>query len=296
MLKKAVYLLALALIAVATPAGADSPPTFDTASLDSGPNTPNSRLKVLDQVGIDQHLDVQLPLDTPFVDDTGKAIKLGDEFRTRPVLLQFIQFSCQNLCTLECNGLCRAMNGCTLSPGRDYDVLTISFDPRETTELAALKRHNYLSQVNKDGIGDAWHFLTGTQEAIQKVTQAAGFRFVYDPDHDQFIHSGALMICTPDGHLSKYLYGAEYAPNDLRLAVADASVSKIGSLSDSFLLYCFHYDPDTGKYTLAVRNILRAGAALTLGAVGLFVGINLRRERLAAPLPDGGSPRSGRTA
>jgi protein SCO1 len=283
MRKYAVYLLSVALLGVVVSARADSPPRFDTSSLDTSQAVPNSRLKILDEVGIDQHMNTQLPLDTPFTDENGKAIRLGDEFHTRPVLLQFVQFSCQNLCTLELNGLCRAVNGCALTPGKDYDVLTISFDSRETADLAKMKKHNYESQVNKDGVDGAWHFLTGSKDAIQKVTQAAGFRFVYDPDHDQFVHSGALMICTPDGHLSKYLYGAEYAPNDLRLAIADASVSKIGSLSDAFLLYCFHYDPDTGKYTPAVRNLLRAGATLTLGAVALFVGINLRRDRHSAP-------------
>jgi protein SCO1/2 len=274
------HLLPLLLIASAASVRADAPPRFDTGSLDNSQSTSNTKTAIMDQVGIDQHLDVQLPLDAVFTDETGKSVKLGDEFGSRPVLLQFIQYSCQNLCTLELNGLCRAVNGCALSPGRDYDILTISFDSRETSDLGALKKHNYVSQINKDNVAPAWHFLTGSADSIQKVTQAAGFRFVYDAPRDQFVHTGALMIVTPDGHLSKYLYGAEYAPNDLRLAVADASSSKIGSLSDVVLLYCFHYDPETGKYTLAVRNILRVVAALTLGSLALFVGIHLRRERL----------------
>lgn len=277
----------LALIAVAAVVlasaqlRADDPPRFDTPTLNNGPTATSAKPKILDNVGIDQRLNESLPLEVPFTDQDGKAVKLGDYFKDRPVLLLLVQFGCKNLCTLELNGLCRAANGCTLMPGRDYDILTISFDPRETAALAWEKKRTYESQINKDGVADAWHFLVGSQDSITKVTQAVGFRYVYDAANDQFIHSGALMIVTPDGRLSKYLYGAEYAPNDVRLAVADAGASKIGSLSDEILLYCFHYDPTTGKYTLAVRNLLRVCAALTLGSVVLFVVLNLRRERHA---------------
>jgi len=275
-------LLALLVIAAAPAARADSAPRFDTGNLDNGQTTTNVRPKILDNVGIDQHLNQQLPMDAVFTDDTGRTAKLGDFFNKRPVLLQLIQFSCQNLCTLEVNGLCRAANGCTLQPGQDYDILTISFDPKETTPLAAAKKRNYVSQINKSGVAAAWHFLTGSPDSIAAVTQAAGFRYVYDAANDQYVHSGALMIVTPDGRMSKYLYGAEYAPNDLRLSIADATDNKIGTLSDAILLFCFHYDPETGKYTVAVRNLLRLGATLTLGGVGLFVVMQLRRERSAA--------------
>jgi protein SCO1 len=282
-------ILVLALIAVAAiglrsaPLRADdTAPRFDSqAPLDSGPSTPNIRPKIFDNVGIDQHLDAQLPMDLPFTDQDGKAVKLGDYFKDRPVLLLMIQYSCKNLCTLELNGLCRAANACALLPGRDYDILTISFDPRETAAMAWDKKRLYESQINKDGVAGAWHFLVGSQDSITKVTQAAGCRYVYDAANDQFIHSGALMVCTPDGRLSKYLYGAEYEPNDLRLAVADAGQSKIGSLADEILLFCCRYDPATGRYTLAVRNLLRVAAAITLGSVVLFVMLNLRRERHA---------------
>jgi protein SCO1 len=279
----------LALIAIAAtlagsaPLYADSAPRFDSqAPLDSGPSTTNVKPKILDGVGIDQHLNGQLPLDLPFTNEDGKAVKLGDYFKDRPVLLLLVQFGCKNLCTLELNGLCRAANACALMPGRDYDILTISFDPRENAALAWAKKRTYESQINKDGVVGSWHFLVGSQDSIDKITRAVGFRYVYDKANDQFVHSGALMIVTPDGRLSKYLYGAEYEANDLRLAVADAGASKIGSLSDEILLYCFHYDPTTGKYTLAVRNLLRVFAALTLGSLILFLVLNLRRERHAA--------------
>ena len=260
-------------------------PRFDTGNSDYGAMTQNARPKVLDNVGIDQHLDAQLPLDTPLTDESGRLVKLSDYLGVRPVLLQFVQFSCRNLCTLELNGLCRSLNACGRTgfmPGTDYDILTISFDTRETAADARGKKQMYVSQINiasAERVAGAWHFLTGSPDAIKRLTDTAGFRFVYDARNDQFIHSGAMMIITPDGHLSKYLYGAEYRPNDVRLAVADASANGIGSVSDSFLLYCFHYDPATGRYTLAIRNLLRAGGVLTLAGVAGFIGVQIRRER-----------------
>jgi protein SCO1 len=282
MLGKIAIFTALIGLAAAPVVRADSAPRFDTGTLDNSSTSSNVKPKILNDVGIDQKLDALLPLDTPFTNEDGKAVKLGDYFGKRPVLLTIVQYSCQYLCTAELNGMCRACNACAkagLLPGRDYDLLTISFDPRETANDAASKKHTYEYQINTDNVAASWHFLTGSPDSIKAVTQAVGFRYVYDADHDQYIHSGALMIVTPDGHLSKYLYGAEYQPNDVRLSVADAGYNKIGSLSDSFLLYCWHYDPVTGKWTLAVRNLLRAGGALTLGALGLFIGLQLRRER-----------------
>jgi protein SCO1/2 len=282
MLNKFFIFAALCLIGLAMPARAEdnSAPRFDTGNLDSGDTTTNARPKILDSVGIDQHLNEQLPMDVVFTDETGQSHKLGDYFGQRPVLLQIIQFGCEKLCTLELNGMCRAANGCALQPGRDYDILTISFDAREKPALGMSKKMNYTSQINRDGVAAAWHFLTGSQASIDALTKAVGFRYAYDAPRDQFVHAGALMIVTPDGRLSKYLYGAEYAPNDLRLSVADAGQSKIGSLSESFLLYCFHYDPDTGKYTVAVRNLLRLFAGITLTALVGFISIQFMRERI----------------
>jgi protein SCO1 len=279
-----IVLTGRALLAQSQVAPTDGgPPRFDSSALNAGQSTLNVKPQILNNVGIDQKLDAQLPLDTPFTDESGRAVKLGDFFGQRPVMITIVQFSCQNLCTLELNGLCRALNSCALQPGKDYELVTISFDPRESTEAAAGKKRIYQYQVNKDGIAGAWHFLTGSPESIKKITEAIGFRYVYDAAHDQYVHSAALMIATPDGRMSKYLYGAEFEPNDIRLSVADADQSKVGSLSEEFLLYCFHYDPVTGKWTVAVRNLLRAGAVLTLGAVGSFVGIQVLRERRAKP-------------
>jgi protein SCO1/2 len=264
---------------------ADSAPRFDTGTIGTGTTTSNVKPAALDAVGIDQKLNNPLPLDATFVDENGKSVKLGDYFGKRPVLLTLVQYSCQFLCTAELNGLCRSVNACALEPGVDYDILTISFDPRETAVNAAAKKKVYQYQINKQHVAESWHFLTGTPESIKLVTDAVGFRYVYDKTHDQYIHSGALMICTPDGRLSKYLYGAEYQPNDVRLSVADAGQSKIGGLSEVFLMYCWHYDPVAGKWTLAVRNLLRAGGVVTLAAMGLFIGVQLRRERRQTPGP-----------
>jgi protein SCO1 len=262
----------------------DSPPRFDTGSLDNGPSANNARPRILDQVGIDQHLNGQLPMDAVFTDETGRSARLGDFFNKRPVVLQILQFNCQNLCTMELNGMCRTASACPLQPGTDYDIMTISFDPTETPQIGASKKQIYVSQINKDGVAGAWHFLTGSPDSIKAVTQAAGFRYAYDATNKQYVHSGALFILTPDGRLSKYLYltAGEYSPNDLRLAVADAGASKIGSLSDEILLFCFHYDPDTGRYTLAVRNLLRLFGGITVLALGTFMFLQFRREKLAA--------------
>jgi protein SCO1 len=259
-------------------------PRFDTGAVNNGPSATNYRPEILNEVGIDQKLDSLLPLDAPFVDENGKAVKLGDYFNARPVLLTLVQYTCQNLCTLELNGLSRAINTCELQPGQDYELVTVSFDPRETPMDATLKKRIYESQVNKPGVSSSWHFLTGSQDSIKRLTQAAGFRYVYDEQNQQYVHSAALMIATPDGHMSKYLYGAEFAPNDIRLAVAEADQSKIGSLSDIVLLYCFHYDPVSGKYTVAVRNLLRAAGVITVLTVGSFIGLQFLRDRRAARL------------
>jgi protein SCO1/2 len=285
MLAKIAILTVLIGLAAGPLVRADSAPRFDTGALDNGATATSVKPKILDNVGIDQKLDAQLPMDAVFTDETGKTVKLGDMFGKRPVLLTLVQYSCQFLCTAELNGMCRACNACAkagLEPGKDYDLLTISFDPRETLNEAALKKRTYEYQINADNVASSWHFLTGSPDSIKAITDAVGFRYVYDAEHDQYIHSGALMIVTPDGHLSKYLYGAEYQPNDVRLSVADAGLSKIGTLSDVFLMYCWHYDPVTGKWTLAVRNMLRVGATLTLGGLGLFIGLQIRRERRRA--------------
>jgi len=287
MLKTTAIFFALGLIGLAMPLRAEdnSPPRFDTGNLDTPQGTSNARPRILDQVGIDQHLNGQLPMDAVFTDETGAAKPLSAFFGKRPVVMQIVQFNCANLCSMEMNGMCRTASACPLQPGKDYDLLTISFDPTETAELGAAKKRNYQSQINKDGVAGAWHFLTGSPDSIKALTQAAGFRYVYDAPNKQYVHSGALFIATSDGRLSKYLYltAGEYSPNDMRLAVADAGNEKIGSLSDEILLFCFHYDPDTGRYTLAVRNLLRLFASITLLGLVSFILIQVRRERHRRP-------------
>ncbi|MCH5374305.1 MAG: SCO family protein [Planctomycetes bacterium] len=226
---------------------------------------------VLQDVGIDQRLDEQVPLDLPFVDETGKPVKLGDYFDGKPVILVLAYYRCPMLCTLVLNGVVEGMSKIPLVLGKDFRVVTVSFDPRETHELAAVKRKNYLKKYGRPGAADGWHFLTGKQDAIRRLTKAVGFRYVYDKKDDQFIHASGIMILTPTGKISRYLYDVHYSGRDLRLALVEASANKIGSPADQVLLYCFHYDPSAGKYTASVMNFIRLGGVLTMLGIGALV-------------------------
>ena len=233
----------------------------------------------LQNVGFDQRLNQQLPLDLPFVDETGEPVLLRDYFTGKPVILVLAYFRCPMLCTLVLNGLVDSLREIPLTIGRDFDVLTVSFDPRETPPLAAAKRENYLKRYGRPGAGGGWHFLTGKQEAIDRLTRAVGFRYVYDAQQDQFIHASGIIILTPSGKLSRYFYGIQYPPLDLRLGLVEASAGKIGSPADQVLLHCFHYDPATGKYTASILNYARALGVLAILAVVAFVWFLWRAHR-----------------
>ncbi|MGE5357972.1 MAG: SCO family protein [Bacteroidales bacterium] len=234
----------------------------------------------LKKVAFDQKLNAQLPLDLPFVDETGRPVTLGDYFRHgRPVVLSLVYYECPMLCTLVLNGLAGAMKGMSLEPGRDYDIVTVSFNPRETPQLAAAKKKTYVGRYGHAEVAASWHFLTGTDAAIKQLTEAVGFHYVYDPATGQYAHATGLMIATPDGRLAKYLYGIEYAPRDLRLALVDASAGKIGTPVDRLLLYCYHYDPKTGKYGVVVMNLIRIGGVITMVGLGAFIAVLGTRER-----------------
>jgi protein SCO1/2 len=221
----------------------------------------------LQDVGFDQRLNQPLPLELTFTDETGTPVKLGDYFTDRPVILVLVYYRCPMLCTLVLNGLVNAMKTTPLTLGKDYRVVTVSFDPRETWQLAAAKRENYLVQYDQPGGGEGWHFLTGKPESINPLTTATGFRYVYDAEKDQYLHASGIVVATPGGKISRYLYGIEFPSRDLRLALVEASENKIGSPVDQVLLYCFHYDPAAGKYTATVMNFVRAGGVLTFAAV-----------------------------
>jgi protein SCO1/2 len=231
-----------------------------------------------------------MPLDVPFADEQGRRVRLGDYFGRRPVVLAFVYYDCPMLCTQVLNSLASSLNVLSLEPGKDFEVVTISFDPREKPPLAAAKKASSLERYRRAGAAEAWHFLTGDQAAIARATSAAGFRFVWDSRLKQFAHPTGVIVLTPEGRLARYLFGIDYGPRDLRLALVDASAGRVGSPADSFLLYCYHYDPITGRYGLMVMRLIRGAAIATVLGLGLFVGLMIRRERIAS---NGARPHSG---
>jgi protein SCO1/2 len=249
---------------------------------EAGP--PSSQLpQALREIGFDQNLDQRVPLDTRFRDEAGATVRLGDYFGKRPVVLVFAYFDCPMLCTLVVNGLSSVLGVLSLNPGRDFEIVTVSFNPRDTPAAAAAKKASYLERYKRPGAAEGWHFLTGDQPAIDRLTKAAGFRYAWDADTRQFAHPSGVIVLTPDGRLARYLFGIEYGPRDLRFALVEASAGKVGSPVDSLLLYCYHYDPMTGRYGLAIMRAIRLAGAATVLALGAFIVVMARRERHSAP-------------
>lgn len=239
----------------------------------------DARSPISREVGLDQHLDAKLPLDLVFRDEAGQSVRLGDYFGDRPVIVNFVYFRCPMLCTQVLNGLLKSSNAMPLELEKDYEIVSISIDPRETPQLAADKKERYLSKYRRPGGPAGWHFLTGGPEAIQQITQAAGFRYQYDEASDQYAHASGILVATPEGRISRYLYGIDYNPNDLRLALVESSENKIGTVVDQFLLLCYHYDPKTGKYGFVISGALRLAGTCTAIALGIFLWTNFRQER-----------------
>ncbi len=238
---------------------------------------------LLDGIGIDQQLGAQIPADLIFRDETGREVRLGDYFGKRPIVLALVYYKCPMLCTLVLNDLTRGLNGMPINVGEQFDVLTVSFDPSETPDLAAQKKKQYLREYRRPHADEGWHFLTGDQPSIDRLTQAVGFHYKYDPKFDQYVHSSGLTVLTPQGRISKYFFGIGYSSIDLRLALADASGSRVGSPTERILLYCFHYDPSTGRYSLAITRLLRVAGAATIALLATLLFVSLRRERAARP-------------
>jgi len=233
----------------------------------------------LEGVGIDQKLDEQIPLNLVFRDEAGRDVPLSTFFQPKkPVILALVYYRCPMLCTQILTGLESSLKAVSFNPGQDFEVVSVSFDPKDTPELAASKKQMYLRRYGRPNSANGWHFLTGGEASIQALTGAAGFHYKYDPKTDQFAHASGIMILTPEGHLSRYFYGVEYAPRDVRLGLVEASQNKIGSPVDQILLFCYHYDPATGKYGAIVINILRATAAAFVLIGGGFLLIVLRRD------------------
>lgn len=243
------------------------------------PGQPSSATPpALQQVRFDQKLDAALPLDATFKDDTGATVRLGDLYGKRPVVLAFVYYECPMLCNQILNGLVSGLGVLDQTVGTDFDVVAISFDARETPVQAAAKKATYTDSYKRPGSEAGWHFLTGDEVNIKRVTDAAGFQFAWDAATQQFAHASGVIVTTPDGRLARYLFGIEYPPRDLKFALMESSEGRIGSVVDQVLLYCYHYEPATGTYSLVVMNAVRMGGALTVAALLGFVAISLRRD------------------
>ena len=272
-----VAIFAVACCAYAQP-GQPAPPVVSRTMQDANlkPALPGA----LQGVGIDQRLDRQLPLDLMFKDEAGRDVALSSFFRTgKPVVLALVYYRCPMLCTQILSGLGSSLKAMTLNPGQDFEVVSVSFDPADTPETAAARKQTYLKRYNRPNTANGFHFLTGTEESIKALTSAVGFRYRYDPATDQFAHASGIMIATPEGRLSRYFYGVEYAPRDVRLGLVEASANKIGSPVDQVLLFCFHYDPATGKYGAVAINLLRISGAAFVLIGGAFLLVMLKREK-----------------
>jgi protein SCO1 len=257
---------------------APAQPTFNMID----PNLKAKLPAALQGVGIDQRLDQQVPLNLVFRDEAGRPVPLASFFHGKPVLLALVYYRCPMLCTQILSGVVSSLKAVSLNPGRDFEVVSVSFDPKDTPETAAEKKENYLRRYNRPNTANGFHFLTGDETNIKALTDAVGFHYRYDPISQQFAHASGIMILTPDGRLSRYFYGVEYAPRDVRLGLVEASNNKIGTPVDQILLFCFHYDPTTGKYGAFAINLLRGVGAVFGLLFGGFLLVAWRRDSRAS--------------
>lgn len=242
----------------------------------------NGMPEALKEVGIEQRLGEQLPLEAVFKDENGQPVKLGSYFQKgRPIILALVYYECPMLCNEILNGLTGSLKGMSFDAGKEFDVVAISFDARENEkpDLAKNKKASYMERYGRPGTENGWHFLTGEQASIDAVTKAVGFNYRWDEKTNQFAHAGGITVITPDGKLSKYFYGIDYAPKDLKFALMESAENKVGSIADKLLLYCYHYDPASGTYGFAVLRALRVAGVLTLLAMGTMGFIFWRRSR-----------------
>ena len=275
-----VFSVSFVSFVVCPPQAAAQMTTAPASAYKRDPGTPASSVpKLLREVGFDQNLNQPVPLDLPFADEHGRPVRLGDYFGSRPVVLALVYYDCPMLCTQVLNSLTSALGVLSLDPGKDFEIVTVSFDPREKPPLAAAKKASYIDRYKRRGADAGWHFLTGGEASIDRLSKAVGFRYVWDDTVKQFAHPTGIMVLTADGHLSRYLFGVEYWPRDLRFALIDASAGKIGSPVEQVLLYCYHYDPETGRYGFVIMRAIRIAAAATVFALGAFIFLMIKRER-----------------
>lgn len=241
-----------------------------------------SSARVFSEVGVDQKLDAQIPLGLVFRDEMGDTVSLSQYFHSKPVIVSLVYYNCPMLCTQILNGMVETFRVLKFTAGEEFEVITVTIDPSESHELAAEKKSMYVEAYGRTGVEKGWHFLTGDQESIKKLADAVGYRYVYDEKSGQFAHGSAIMVATPDGKLARYLYGIEYGGKDLTFSLMEAAKGKIGTPVDRILLLCYHYDPETGKYSVLVTNLLRGGGVLVLLILGGFIGVNFIRDRRKA--------------
>jgi protein SCO1/2 len=237
------------------------------------------QIPALREVGIDQKLDAKIPLDTVFTDETGKDVTVGTYFGSRPVILALVYYECPMLCTQVLNGLVGSLEGLAFTAAQEFEVLVVSFDPGETPAVAADRKKTFLRRYGRPGVESSVHFLTGREASIKTLADAVGFRYAYDRETDQYAHPAAITVLTPEARVSRYLYGIDFAPRDLRLALVEAAGGRIGTALDQALLFCYHYDPETGKYGFVIMNVVRLAAGATVLAMGATIFFSLRRER-----------------
>jgi len=237
------------------------------------------RIPLLKEVDIEQKLGAKVPLDLPFVDENGKDVTLAQYFGARPVVLALVYYECPMLCTQVLNGVYSSMEALPFTTGKEFDLLVVSFDPGDTPQLAAKKKAAYFARYRRPGSDAGMHFLTGRQESITALTKAIGFKYVYDESIKQFAHPAAVTVLSKDAQISQYLYGIEFAPRDLRLALIDAGDGKVGTAVDQIMLYCYHYDPTTGKYGVAIMAVVRGAGILTVAILGISIFRNTRRPQ-----------------
>ncbi|MGE0393592.1 MAG: SCO family protein [Vicinamibacterales bacterium] len=270
-----------ALFVLALPAYAQQQPGLP-GSLETPGQASSVVPKQLEGVSFQQRLDTRLPLETAFTDESGRAVTLGDYFGKKPVVLAFVYYQCPMLCLQIFNGTASSLKVLPFEAGRDYDVVFVSFDPRDTPEAARAKKAALLADYHQTDRADGWHFLTGTEENIAALTRAAGFSYRWDEQRQEFAHVSGVLVVTPDGRLSRYFYGIEYSPRELRMALVESAKGTIGSAVDQLLLYCYHYDPASGRYGAVPMNIVRLGGGMTLLILGGFIWVALRKESAEA--------------
>jgi protein SCO1 len=243
------------------------------------------RPELLKDVGIDQKLNDEIPLDLTFRDEHGQTVELAQYFGSKPVILTLVYYNCPMLCTQVLNGLDRSLKQIPLDIGKDFNVVTVSIDPTEYPVLAEAKQAMYTGMYGRPGAAAGWHFLTGEQPQIKQLAQSVGFRYAYDPDSKQFAHASVIMVLTPEGRISRYFYGIQYPERDLRLGLVEASEGKISSAVDQILLFCYHYDPHTGKYGLLISRVIQLAGGLTVLIGGIFLFFLFRGEHYSLPGP-----------